>query len=216
MTIRVLLADDQPLVRAGLRRVFDADSRIEVVGEVEDGLAAVEAVGRLDPDVVVMDIRMPNVDGLEATRRLGALDPERPRVLVLTTFNVDDYVFSALRAGAAGFLLKDSPPEQLLDAVHVVARGDALLEPRITRSVIERFAASPERPEALERLGELTERESEVLGLIAQGMSNREIADELVISEGTVKTHVNRVLAKLGVRDRVQAAIVGYEAGLGR
>lgn len=215
MSVRVLLADDQPLVRAGLRKIFEADPGLRVAGEVEDGLAAVEAAARLAPDVVVMDIRMPNIDGIEATRRILAATGSPPRVLVLTTFGLDAYVFDALRAGASGFLLKDAPPEQLIAAVHAIAAGDALLDPAVTRVVVERFAALPDaRPELVERLNALSTREREVLALMVEGHSNREIADALVVSQGTVKTHVMAVLRKLGLRDRVQAVIFGYESGL--
>jgi RNA polymerase sigma factor (sigma-70 family) len=190
------------------------DPEIEVVAEAADGLEAVEAARRLQPDVVLMDIRMPGVDGLEATRRLGA--GKRPtRVLILTTFGLTEYVYEALRAGASGFLLKDSPAEELLAGVRIVARGDALLDPSVTRSVIEEFSRKPRRVEGLEqKLEELTARELEVLQLLARGLSNAEIAAELVVSDGTVKTHVARVLQKLGLRDRVQAVIFAYESGL--
>jgi DNA-binding NarL/FixJ family response regulator len=215
MTIRVLIADDQPLVRAGLRKVFEVDPAIDVLGEVGDGAAAVAASAALRPDVVVMDIRMPVMDGLEATRRVLSRSEAAVRVLVLTTFDLDDYVFEALRAGASGFLLKDSPPEDLLAAVHTVASGDALLAPAVTRRVIERFAALPPgRADLAAQIAELTAREQEVLRLLGRGLTNAEIADALVISEGTVKTHVAHVLAKLGLRDRVQAVIFAYETGL--
>ena len=215
MTIGVLIADDQPLVRAGLRKVFEVDPAIDVLGEVGDGAAAVAAAGDLHPDVVVMDIRMPVMDGLEATRRLAARDGDAVRVLVLTTFDLDDYVFEALRAGASGFLLKDSPPEDLLAAVHTVASGEALLAPAVTRRVIERFAALPPgRADLAARVTELTSREQEVLRLLGRGRTNAEIGAALVISEGTVKTHVAHVLAKLELRDRVQAVIFAYESGL--
>lgn len=217
MTVRIVLADDQPLVRAGLRKIFEADTALLVVGEVEDGLGAVEATLRLAPDVVVMDIRMPNVDGLEATRRIMATADPVPRVLVLTTFGFDDYVLGALRAGAAGFLLKDAPPEQLIAAVHTLARGDALLDPTVTRTVVERFAALPEPdPAAAGRLSELSGREREVLLLLVEGRSNREIAQRLFVSESTVKSHVLAVLRKLELRDRIHAVIFGYESGLVR
>jgi DNA-binding NarL/FixJ family response regulator len=217
MSVRIVLADDQPLVRAGLRKIFEADPDLEVVAEVEDGLAAVSATERQRPDVVVMDIRMPNVDGLEATRRLLARVEAPPRVLILTTFGLDEYVFGALRAGASGFLLKDAPPEQLIAAVHTLARGDALLDPGITRAVVERFSEIPE-PDATHaaRLAVLSEREREVLLLLVEGCSNREIAERLVVSEGTVKSHVVAVLRKLDLRGRVQAVIFGYESGLVR
>jgi RNA polymerase sigma factor (sigma-70 family) len=185
---------------------------VEVVGEAGDGVEAIEEVRRLRPDVVLMDIRMPGVDGLEATRRIG--DSET-RVLILTTFGLTEYVYEALRAGASGFLLKDSPAEDFLSAIHVVARGDALLDPSITRAVIEDYARRPRRREDLaEKLERLTARELEVLRLLARGLSNAEIAAELVVSEGTVKTHVARILQKLDLRDRVQAVIVAYESGL--
>jgi RNA polymerase sigma factor (sigma-70 family) len=190
------------------------DPEIEVVAEAADGLEAVEAARRLRPDVVLMDIRMPGVDGLEATRRLGA-GKTPTRVLILTTFGLTEYVYEALRAGASGFLLKDSPAEELLAGVRIVARGDALLDPSVTRSVIEEFSRKPRRVEGLEqKLEELTARELEVLQLLARGLSNAEIAAELVVSDGTVKTHVARVLQKLGLRDRVQAVIFAYESGL--
>jgi RNA polymerase sigma factor (sigma-70 family) len=215
VSVRVVVADDQPLARAGLRKILEVDAGIEVVAEAEDGIGAVAAVERTRPDVVLMDIRMPGVDGLEATRRVLALDGDVPRVLVLTTFGLDEYVFGALRAGASGFLLKDVPPEDLIKAVHTIAAGDALLAPAVTRTVVERFSRLPEPSAALrEQLAELTEREAEVLMLMARGRSNREIAEALVVSEGTVKTHVLRVLRKLGLRDRVQAVIFGYESGL--
>jgi DNA-binding NarL/FixJ family response regulator len=215
VSVRVLIADDQAVVRAGLRRILEADPELEVVGEVEDGLAAVEGTARLRPHVVLMDIRMPRLDGLEATRRIVGAADDAPRVLVLTTFGLDEYVYEALRAGASGFLLKDAPAEDLLDAVRVVARGAALLDPAVTRSVIARFAALPQpSDEHAARLEELTPREREVLLLLARGLSNAEIAEELVVGDGTVKTHVARVLMKLGLRDRVQAVIYAYEAGL--
>jgi DNA-binding NarL/FixJ family response regulator len=215
VSVRVLIVDDQPLARAGLRKIFEVDPAIEVVAEAEDGLGAVEATRRTDPDVVVMDIRMPNVDGLEATRRITARDPERPRVLVLTTFGLDEYVYGALRAGASGFMLKNAPPEHLLSAVAVVARGDALIDPSVTRSVIARFARLPDPGARFgERVDTLTPREREVLAAIARGLTNAEIAETFVVSAGTVKTHVSRLLTKLGLRDRVQAVIFAYEAGL--
>ena len=216
MTLRVLIADDQPLARTGLRKIFDADPEIEVVGEAEDGLDAVELAKRRDPDVVVMDIRMPRLDGLEATRRI-LKDGDNRRVLVLTTFDLDEYVYGALQAGASGFMLKDAPPEELLTAVRVIARGDALLAPAVTRRVVEHFGALPQpSPELKERLAELTAREREVLEIVAQGRTNAEIAAELVLGEGTVKTHVRSLLAKLGARDRVQAVIFAYESGMVR
>lgn len=212
--LRVLVADDQPLVREGLRKIFGADPELEVVADVGDGRAAVEATRRLSPDVVVMDIRMPVLDGIQATRQVTALD-NPPHVLVLTTFDLDEYVFGALRAGASAFLLKDALPEHLIAAVHTVARGDALLDPAVTRAVVERFGHTPE-PDvaAAERLGELSQREHEVLLLLIEGCPNREIAGRLFVSEATVKTHVMAVLRKLGLRDRIQAVIFGYESGL--
>ena len=214
--IRVLVVDDQGLVRAGFRMILEAQPDVEVVGEAVDGLEAVEAARRLRPDVVLMDIRMPRLDGLEATRRLagpGASDPVK--VLILTTFDLDEYVYEALRAGASGFLLKDVRREDLVAAVRVVAAGEALLAPSITKRLIGEFARRPRpvhaAPAALEVL---TAREREVLGLMCRGHSNAEIAAELVISEQTVKTHVGNVLAKLGLRDRIHAVILAYEVGL--
>jgi DNA-binding NarL/FixJ family response regulator len=214
MSIRVLIADDQALVRAGFRKILEADSEIEVVAEAVDGLEAVEAARRLTPDLVLMDIRMPNLDGLEATRRLLDGDGQTTRVLILTTFGLNEYVYEALRAGASGFLLKDAPPEDLLSAVHVIDRGDALLDPSITRAVVEEFARRPLRTDLAGKLEDLTAREREVLELLARGLSNGEIAARFVLSEGTVKTHVASVLRKLGLRDRVQAVIYAYESGL--
>ena len=213
MSARVLIADDQALVRAGFRKLLES-AGIDVVGEASDGREAVDEARRLRPSLVLMDIRMPRLDGIEATRRLVA-DGEGVRVLILTTFGLDDNVNDALRAGASGFMLKDAPPEELLAAIEVVARGDALIAPAVTRAVIEEFVRrSPgERPPA-PALDELTDREREVLELLARGMSNAEIADRLVVSAGTVKTHVAHVLAKLGLRDRVQAVILAYEAGV--
>jgi RNA polymerase sigma factor (sigma-70 family) len=214
VSVRVLVADDQALVRAGFRKILEADSEIEVVGEAADGLEAVERSRQLQPDVVLMDIRMPRLDGIAATRQLADGNRAGPRVLVLTTFGLEEYVYEALRAGASGFLLKDVPPEQLLAGVHVVARGDALLDPAITRTVIEEFASKPAlRRELAARLDELTAREREVFELVARGLSNGEIARQLVVSEGTVKTHVAHLLLKLGLRDRVQAVIYAYESG---
>ena len=214
MSVRVLIADDQALVRAGFRKILEADASIEVVGEAADGLEAVEEAPRLRPDLVLMDIRMPNLDGIAATRRVLSTVPST-RVLILTTFGLTEYVYEALRAGASGFLLKDAPPEDLLAAVRVIARGDALLDPSITRGFIEEFARRPAmRAELAPRLAELTPREREILDLLARGASNAEIARALVISEGTAKTHVASVLSKLGLRDRIQCVIYAYESGL--
>jgi DNA-binding NarL/FixJ family response regulator len=209
---RVLVADDQELVRAGLRKILEAGG-LEVVGEAEDGVRAVQLTAATKPSVVLMDIRMPILDGIEATRRIAAETPES-RVLVLTTFGLEDVVFGALRAGASGFILKEASPEELLHAIDVVARGEALLSPAITRTVIGEFARRPDRPALQGRIAALTPREREVLALVVRGRSNAEIAAELVVGEGTVKTHVARILAKLGVRDRVQAVVYAYEAGV--
>jgi DNA-binding NarL/FixJ family response regulator len=216
--IRVVIADDQQLVRTGFRLILDAEDDLDVVAEAGDGLAAVEVVGREHPDVVLMDIRMPELDGIEATRRILA-SGSRTRVLMLTTFDLNEYVYEALRAGASGFLLKDTPAEQLAEGVRVVARGDALLAPSVTRRLLDEFArvgdaqAEP-APPAAPGLAELTTRELEVFRLLARGFSNAEIAAELIVSETTVKTHVARVLMKLGVRDRVQAVVLAYESGV--
>jgi DNA-binding NarL/FixJ family response regulator len=212
--ISVVLADDQGMVRAGLRSLLEADPGISVVGEAADGLAAIAEVRRSEPDVVLMDIRMPELDGLSATRQLIA---ERPslRVLALTTFDLDEYVFEALRAGASGFLLKDAPAEELTDAIHVLARGDALLAPAVTRRIIEAFVAQPEPPE-MPDLDELSPREVEVLRLLATGSTNAQIADALVVSDATVKTHVSNILTKLRLRDRIHAVIYAYESGVVR
>ena len=210
---RVLLADDQELVRAGFRLILEL-AGLEVCGEARDGAEAVELTRRLDPDVVLMDIRMPRMDGIEATRRIRQAGL-RARVLVLTTFDLDQHVYDALRAGASGFLLKDVPPEQLADGIRVVAGGDALLAPSITRRLIQEFAqAGPPSGPPPKGLDELTARELEVFKLIARGLSNAEIASELVVSETTVKTHVARMLMKLGLRDRVQAVVLAYESGV--
>ena len=208
--IRVVLVDDQTLVRSGFRMILKAEPGIEVVGEAADGREAIAAVRELRPDLVLMDIRMPNLDGLEATRRILA-EPNPPRVLVLTTFDLDEYVFAALRAGASGFLLKDAPEQQLTAAIRVAADGGALFSPSVTRKLIERFAGHADPPPGL---AELTQREREVLRLLARGLSNAEIAAKLVVSEHTVKTHVARVLMKLDLRDRTQAVVLAYESGL--
>jgi DNA-binding NarL/FixJ family response regulator len=219
MTIRVLLVDDQQLVRTGFRMILEDEDGIEVVGEVADGRLAIEAVQRLHPDVVVMDIRMPVMDGIEATRRM-VRDGVAPgaRILVLTTFDADENVIEALRAGASGFLLKDVTPGDFVHAIRTVAAGDALLAPTVTRRLLDRFAdrLPPVDDERHAALRDLTEREVEVLRLIARGLSNREIADHLVLAEPTVKTHVSHVLDKLGVRDRAQAVVLAYEAGVVR
>jgi DNA-binding NarL/FixJ family response regulator len=212
--IRVLIADDQALVRGGFRLILEAQKDIEVVGEATDGREALELARELSPDVVLMDIRMPELDGLEATRRLVA-DGGSPRVVMLTTFGEDDYVYDAMKSGASGFLLKDIRPEQLAEAVRVAAAGDALLAPSITRRLIEDFVRRPPPGSGLpDELSELTERELEVLRLIARGLSNAEIASTLFVSEATVKTHVTHVLTKLHLRDRVQAVVLAYESGL--
>ncbi len=216
MRVRVLIVDDQSLIRAGFRMILDAEADLDVVGECAHGAQALDSVRRLAPHVVLMDIRMPEMDGIEATGRIVAQggDPV-PRVLILTTFDADEYVYEALRAGASGFLLKDVPADQLVEGVRLVARGDSLLAPSVTRRLIEEFSRSPRvgREEPPE-LSELTPREREVFGLIARGLSNGEIAQRLVVSETTVKTHVARVFAKLDVRDRVQAVVMAYESGL--
>lgn len=216
MSIRVLLADDQALVRAGFRMVLDAEPGIEVVGEAANGRQAVHSAGRLEPDVVLMDIRMPELDGIAATREIaGGSGAPSPRVLILTTFDLDEYVYDSLQAGASGFLLKDAPPEQLTDGIRVVAGGDALLAPSVTSRLIAEFSRMrPARREPPRGLDELTAREHEVLKLVARGMSNAEIARELVVGETTVKTHVARMLGKLHLRDRVQAVVLAYESGL--
>jgi DNA-binding NarL/FixJ family response regulator len=214
MSIRVLIADDQALVRAGFRKLLESAPGIEVVGEAPDGRAAVDLARKLLPTMVLMDIRMPRMDGIEATRLLTE-DGDGTQVLILTTFGLDDYVYDALRAGASGFMLKDAPPEELLAAVEVVARGDALIAPAVTRAVIEEFTRrAPGPAPATPALDELTAREREVLALLARGLSNAEIGQRLVVSDGTVKTHVAHVLGKLGLRDRVQAVILAYEAGV--
>ena len=211
--VRVLLVDDDDLMRAGLRSVLASDETIEVVGEADDGRTAVRAVRESRPDIVLMDIRMPDLDGVSATREVLACSAE-VKVVVLTTFEQDDYIFDALAAGASGFLLKRTRPEELITAIHTVAAGDSLLSPSVTRRVLDRMATEPPPRLAAERLDVLTARELEVLELIARGLSNREIADSFVIEESTVKTHVKRILMKLGLRDRVQAVVFAYETGL--
>jgi len=211
--IRVLVADDQALVRSGFRMILEAREDIDVVGEAENGAEAVDLARTLDPDVILMDVRMPEVDGVEATRRLAG---SKARVLILTTFDLDEYVVDALRAGASGFLLKDVKPEQLVEAVRVVAAGDALLAPTVTRRLLDRFAGALPVEGPPPTLDSLTARELEILRLLATGHSNAEIASELVVTEATVKTHVSSVLRKLGVRDRVQAVVIAYDTGLVR
>jgi DNA-binding NarL/FixJ family response regulator len=214
--VRVLLVDDDDLMRAGLKAVLSSDETIEVVGEAGDGRAAVQEAGVRRPDVVLMDVRMPDLDGISATREVLAVSPT-VKVAILTTFEQDDYIFGALNAGASGFLLKRTKPEDLIAAIHTIAAGDSLLSPSVTRRVIERMAAQPVAdPTARANLDELTPREREVLDLIARGLSNSEIAAALVVEESTVKTHVKRVLGKLRLRDRVQAVIFAYESGLAR
>ena len=212
MSIRVLVADDQSMVRAGFRLLLSGEDGIEVVAEAENGLEAVDKAARFQPSVVLMDIRMPELDGLEATRRILAADPGA-RVLILTTFDLDEYIYEALQAGASGFVLKDDPPEQLIAAIRTVAAGDALLSPAVTRRVIQRFTRIPRaaQPSGLEQL---TGRERDVLRLVAQGLSNAEIGEQLYIGETTVKTHVTHVLQKLQLRDRVQAVVLAYQTGL--
>jgi DNA-binding NarL/FixJ family response regulator len=212
MTIRVLVADDQSMIRAGFRMLLKDEEGIEVVAEAEDGAEAVEKAARFHPTVVLMDIRMPKLDGLEATRRILAADAAA-RILILTTFDLDEYIYEALRAGASGFVLKDDPPEQLIAAIRTVAAGDALLSATVTRRVIKQFTEIP-RHDVPTAVDELTDRERDVFRLIAKGLSNGEIGRELFISDTTVKTHVTRVFQKLGVRDRVQAVVLAYRAGL--
>ena len=212
MSIRVLVADDQSMVRAGFRMLLSGEEDIEVVAEASNGLDAVDKAARFHPTVVLMDIRMPELDGLEATRRILAAD-NGARILILTTFDLDEYVYEALRAGASGFVLKDEPPEQLIAAIRTVAAGDALLSPSITKGVIKQFARIP-RPAPPQGFDELTTREQEVFRLIANGLSNTEIAQELYISDTTVKTHVTHILQKLNLRDRVQAVVLAYQTGL--
>jgi DNA-binding NarL/FixJ family response regulator len=212
MSIRVLVADDQAMVRSGFRMLLSGEPGIEVVAEAGNGLEAVQQAKRFAPTVVLMDIRMPDVDGLEATRRIVAADPSA-RILILTTFDLDEYVYEALRAGASGFVLKDDPPEQLIAAVRTVAAGDALLSPAVTRRVINQFTRVP-RPSPPPELDELTEREREILVLIAEGLSNVEIGARLYISDTTVKTHITHIFQKLGLRDRVQAVVLAYRTGI--
>lgn len=213
--IKVLLADDQPLVRAGLRALLDVEDDLAVVGEAADGLEAVRLAAELAPDVVLMDIRMPGMDGLEATRRL-LTGSTTVRVVVVTTFDHDEYVYEALRSGASGFLVKDAEPAELRHAVRVAARGDALLSPGVTRRLIEEFTARPEAGRSAERLAPLTAREREVLAAVCHGHSNTAIAEGLFMSPATVKTHVNRIMAKLAAHDRAQLVVIGYESGLVR
>lgn len=213
--IRVAIVDDQAMVRAGFGALLQAQDGITVVGDASDGAEAADLVQRTRPDVVLMDIRMPQVDGIEATRQIAALDGVTPRIIILTTFDLDSYVFEALRAGASGFLLKDAPAADLIHAIRVVAGGDALLAPSVTRSLIAEFVARPERaPREPALFRELTERELAVTKLVARGLSNAEIAAEMVVAEQTVKTHVSRVLMKLGLRDRTQIIVAAYESGL--
>ena len=215
MTISVLLADDQAMVRAGFHMLLEAEPDIQVVGEAEDGAVAVSAVRSLKPDVVLMDIQMPVMDGLEATRHIVAGQRQVPtRVLILTTFERDEYIFESLRSGASGFILKNAPPEDLINAIRVVAEGNALLAPSVTRRIIAEFVKKPVPKTYEEETKRLTEREIEVLRLVAKGKTNEEIAGELVIGEATVKTHVSNVLTKLVLRDRVQAVVFAYESGL--
>jgi DNA-binding NarL/FixJ family response regulator len=212
MSIRVLVADDQSMVRAGFRMLLSGEDDIEVVAEASNGLEAVAQAARFHPTVILMDIRMPQLDGLEATRRILAANDDA-RILILTTFDLDEYVYEALRSGASGFVLKDDPPEQLIAAIRVVAGGEALLSPAITKRVIKQFTRIP-RPEVPRQLDELTERELEVFRLIARGLSNAEIARELYISDTTVKTHITHILMKLNLRDRVQAVVLAHETGI--
>jgi DNA-binding NarL/FixJ family response regulator len=214
MTLRIVLADDQPLVRAGFRLILESEEDFDVVGEAGDGEEAVAATQRLQPDVVLMDVQMPKLDGLEATRRIAQDKALRSRVVILTTFERDDYVFEALRAGASGFMLKNAAPEELVRAVRIVADGEALLAPSVTRRVIEDYAQRLPPRKNDTGLDQLTERELEVLRLLATGKSNAELASHLYLGEGTVKTHVSHLLGKLGLRDRVQAVVFAYESGL--
>lgn len=212
--IRVALVDDDALIREGLRMILDQAADIDVVATAADGVEAVQVAREVRPDVMLVDIRMPRLDGIEATRQIVG-QPEAPRIIILTTFELDEYVFEALRAGASGFLLKRTEPDRLLEAIRVVAQGDALLAPSVTRRLIEEFSKRPtSAPATPERLSGLTERESEVLVCIARGLSNQELAERLVIADNTVKTHVKRILTKLGARDRAQAIVIAYESGL--
>ncbi|MGH2947024.1 MAG: response regulator [Solirubrobacteraceae bacterium] len=213
MSVRVLIADDQALVRAGFRRLLESEPDIDVVGEAQDGLEALDIAARFTTDVVLMDIRMPRLDGLQATRRLLERNA-RTRVIILTTYDLDEYVFDAIKAGASGFLLKDSAPDQLIAAIHVVAHGEALLAPSVTRRLIEEFARRPTPRTPPSELADLTPRELEVLKLLVRGHSNAQIAAELVVGEATVKTHVGNLLTKLNLHSRVQAVVLAYESGL--
>ncbi len=214
MSIGVLIADDQALVRAGFRMILEAEEDLRVVAEAKDGADAVQAAARTRPDLILMDIRMPVLDGLEATRRIIAGAKNPVRIVMLTTFDLDEYVFDALQAGASGFLLKDVPPEQLVAGIRVVANGDSLLSPSVTRRLIASFVRDHDHAPQPAQLDELTTREREIFGLVARGMSNAEIAEQLVVSTTTVKTHVARVLSKLGLRDRIQAVVLAYETGI--
>ncbi len=215
MSIKVLIVDDQAMVRAGFRMILEAEADIEVAGEAEDGAVAVSTASILKPDVVLMDIQMPNMDGLEATRHIMAIQQEAVvRVLILTTFEREDYIFEALRSGASGFILKNASPEDLIAAIRIVAKGDALLAPSVTRRIIAEFAKQPKRKDYDDKIGHLTEREIQVLRLLARGRTNDEIASELIIGEATVKTHVSNLLTKLNLRDRIQAVVFAYESGI--
>jgi DNA-binding NarL/FixJ family response regulator len=214
VSVRVIIADDQELVRTGFRAILGSEPDIEVVGEAGDGRQAIEVARQLLPDVVLMDIRMPVLDGLAATRSIVTGPDSKPRVLILTTFDLDEYVYEALRSGASGFMLKDNPADQLVTAIHVVAKGEALLAPSVTRRLISEFAHGQQPTTRPERLELLTDRESEVLKLVARGLSNAEISEVLYVAETTVRTHVGHILTKLGLRDRVQAVVLAYETGL--
>jgi DNA-binding NarL/FixJ family response regulator len=214
MSIKVLLADDQAMVRAGFRMILENEDDIEVVGEAANGEQATASTRRLRPDIVLMDIQMPVLDGLQATRQITSDAALASKVVILTTFERDEYVFDALQAGASGFLLKNAPPEELVHAVRVIAAGDALLAPSVTRRLIEQFASRPAKPQLHAQLDSLTQRELEVLGLLARGSSNAELAAALFVTEGTIKTHISSLLGKLGLRDRVQAVVLAYESGL--